>query len=548
MGYEEKHQPQNYGRIRITTDAREINLYNIISVLGESYNLHQQNRERIKYLIEYERGNQPLKRKKTIREDINVEIVDNLASEIVEFKTSYKWSNPITYKQRASFDISQRDAKKDNEAIAAINEMLNEENAFAADTELAYYVETCGIGYQMVDIKRDVKGLSVFDIVTLNPLNTFIVRDNTVHRRPLMGVTYTTNDRGETYFTCITDEAVYIIRNFYEIVDGKKEDKYVFEERSGEANPFGVVNIVEFERSVDRMGCFERQISDMDNVNILVSDFVNNVAQDTQALWWGDNLDLPEEKDDDGNVIGYQIPRSGGWILTASGEQKKASVEPLVIQTQYEGILNNIKYRRDVIKQKCCVPIQASAGGGSTGTAMSMSSGWDTAEVQAQKESALMVRGKMEIASLILIAAKESTSTPEDSEVLNLKISDIQPNIMRDRNYDMATKANTLAVLMNSGVAPEHAFAVVKLFSDVNLVVNDSKPYIELYYKAKEAAIARTQAGEKTAGDVSVDEDGNVKQEKTGLQDASMQASNSPITGGLETSTGGNHGAGVKKA
>ena len=286
----------------------------------------------------------------------------------------------------------------------------------------------------------------------------------------------------------------------------------------------------------------------MDNVNILVSDFVNNVAQDTQALWWGDNLDLPEEKDDDGNVIGYQIPRSGGWILTASGEQKKASVEPLVIQTQYEGILNNIKYRRDVIKQKCCVPIQASAGGGSTGTAMSMSSGWDTAEVQAQKESALMVRGKMEIASLILIAAKESTSTPEDSEVLNLKISDIQPNIMRDRNYDMATKANTLAVLMNSGVAPEHAFAVVKLFSDVNLVVNDSKPYIELYYKAKEAAIARTQAGEKTAGDVSVDEDGNVKQEKTGLQDASMQASNSPITGGLETSTGGNHGAGVKKA
>ena len=548
MGIEEKNQPQPFGRTVITTDVREITSANVTQVLQDAYNYHMRNREQIKYLIEYERGNQPLKREKKIRDDINIEIVDNLANEIVEFKTGYKWGNPITYKQRASADAVDSDMQQDNKGIAEINEMLNEENAFAKDTTLAYYVEVCGIGYQMVDIKRRVRGISVFDLETLNPLNTFIVRDNTVHHYPLMAVTYTTRDNGNTYFTCITDTTVYRIKNMVEKVDGKDQTVYVFAERNGEANPFGMVNIVEFERSVDRMGCFERQISDMDNVNILVSDFANNVAQDTQSLWWGDNLDLPPKKNDDGEIIGYTIPRSGGWILTDSGEQKKASVQPLVIQTQYGGILNNIKYRRDVIKQKCCVPIQASAGGGSTGTAMSMSSGWDTAEVQAQKESSLMIRGKMDIAELILIAINESTDTPEDSAVLDLHLSDIQPNILRDRNYDMATKANTLAVLMNSGVAPEHAFAVIKLFSDVNLVVNDSKPYIDLYYEAKKAAISRTQMGENTAGDVNVDDDGNVKQEKTGLQDASMQSTNSPITGGSETTTGGRHGAGVTKS
>jgi hypothetical protein len=57
----------------------------------------------------------------------------------------------------------------------------------------------------------------------------------------------------------------------------------------------------------------------------------------------------------------------------------------------------------------------------------------------------------------------------------------------------MATKANTLATLLNCGIDPKDAIGVIKLFSDVNLVVSDSKEYLDLYYDAKRAAIQRTK-------------------------------------------------------
>lgn len=52
------------------------------------------------------------------------------------------------------------------------------------------------------------------------------------------------------------------------------------------------VPIVEYERSFDRTGCFERELSKMDALNILLSDFTNDVSQRTQEMWWGDNIDL----------------------------------------------------------------------------------------------------------------------------------------------------------------------------------------------------------------------------------------------------------------
>ena len=550
MGIEGKYQSQEYGRTRICADVRKITNENVRAVLLDAYNTHLTNRIRIRELLQYEKGDQPiLQRKKEIRSEINVKVVDNVASEITNYKTGYKWGNPITYKQRANVDVNGDASDLENKAISSINEMLNEINAFSQDTELGYYVEVCGIGYQLVDIKKDYTGTSVFDLITLNPMNTFIVYDNTVFHRPLMGVTYTFDNNGNIHFTCLTEDRRYEILNLSKFETS--EESTVFAERSGEANPMGCVNIVEFVRSNDRMGGFEREISAMNALNDLESDFCNNVAQDTQTMWWGDNLELPEKLDEEGNVIGYTVPRSGGWILTSSGSGDtgvKASVKPLTIATPYEGILSNIRYQRDVIKQKCFVPLNASLGGGSTGSAMSMASGWEAMEVQAQKEESFMRQAKMEVMRLILIAAKESTYLKKDDPIFSLNLSDIQPNILRDRNYDMATKANTLATLLNCGIDPKDAISVIKLFSDVNLVVSDSKEYLDLYYEAKRSAIERARSGGTDSnGEIKLDDDGGVIDAKRNDQDSSDQASNSPFIGGSQTRTGGAYGKGVTK-
>lgn len=45
------------------------------------------------------------------------------------------------------------------------------------------------------------------------------------------------------------------------------------------------------------MGCFERQISEMDNLNLLISDFTNDVEQNTQAVWHTNDVDFPVEQE-----------------------------------------------------------------------------------------------------------------------------------------------------------------------------------------------------------------------------------------------------------
>ena len=75
-----------FGRKRIYTDEVVIDETNILSVLSDALITHMENRNDIAYLLRYEKGYQPLKRKKTVRPEIDIKVVDNVASEITELK------------------------------------------------------------------------------------------------------------------------------------------------------------------------------------------------------------------------------------------------------------------------------------------------------------------------------------------------------------------------------------------------------------------------------------------------------------------------------
>lgn len=517
-------KPEQYGRRLITTDVPEITDENIIGVLQMTYAIHLANRKRMQFLLDYEKGNQPLQRKKTIRPEIDINVCDNVANEVSNFRLSYKWGNPITFAQRADEDIEGSNPNRDNKAITMLNEMLSQEGFSSKCVEAFYPMEVAGLGFMMVDIKKDFVEGSTFDIVPLNPLNTFVVYDNTVFHRRLMGVSYIESDNGDVHFTCLTKDKRYEIQNLLKITNaekGEKKEFWGFGQRSGEKNPMGCVNIVEFARSYDRMGCFERQLSDMDNLNILVSDFTNNVSQDTQAIWWMNDADFPVDPKTGETVT----PKSNQWVLTktGTGENKKPLIQALVVQTDYEGILADIQYRRNIIMQKCNVPTTASLSGGSTGTAMSMASGWEAAETSAAMETELVKSRLMDLVDLVLIAVRESTDTPKDSLLRGLRTSDIKPSVLRKKNYDMATKANTYATLIKNGIHPRHAMLFIEAFADPNLVYTDSIPYLDKYMDKM----------------WTIGNGGKAGSDNTTLQDESDQATNSPFINGTSTSTGG---------
>ena len=109
--------------------------------------------------------------------------------------------------------------------------------------------------------------------------------------------------------------------------------------RSGEANPFGKIPIVEFNRATDRMGCFERQISDMNALNVEVSDFANSVAQTTQEIFFGTGFDLP--KDSDGKT---QSPIGGQWIIAQQNGNGGTPMLKAVSSTfDYQGVQENYR-------------------------------------------------------------------------------------------------------------------------------------------------------------------------------------------------------------
>lgn len=501
------------GRKKIYTDKQEITEKNICEILSDAMIIHEQNRNDMQFLLNFEKGEQPLVREKVVRKDIDINSISNLANEITEFKLGYFWGNPIAMVQKSNKLPKGSEPQEDNDAISMLNEMYYAEFKDSKDQQLARYVEICGIGYQMIDIKRNPEdGDSVFDLISLNPLYTFIVYSSNVYETPMLGVTYSENKNGERFFSCYSKDTVYLLKNIYKNPDDKqtkKELEWVFGKRSGEANPFGEVPIIEFQRSFDRTGCFERQVPELNALNVLESDLVNDVAQTTQANWWGNDFQFT--KDENGNEV---APVGGQWIMTnTTGNGTKPDIKALVMNYDYTGVLSNIKAKHDYILERAYVPKQSDPGGGSTGTAMSMSSGWSAAESVACKEALVLKQPFQKRNKLALKAIKKSISIKEDNPLQKLSSNDIEIRFIRNKTYALTEKTNALAVLIKTMVSPRIALATVDLFSDLPATIADSVEKMELY---QDSLLKNEKEDTKT-----IDEDS--------LQTLSDQVSNSPI-------------------
>lgn len=461
------------GRREIFTDASEITSKNIISVLREAVTTHTANAFECEYLLNYEKGQVERVRKKTYRSDIDNWVTDPIPNEIVEFKLGFNWSNPITLIQRGDIDSG---VLSESDAIALLNECYEAEGIKKKTQELARYIEITGIGYTFVDVNTEYEdGDSYFSINVLDPRCAFVVKSSRyLDHRPILGVTYRKDSLGNTYYTCFTKDRRYEIVNIAKVVNGeelKDVDEWNQAERSGERNPLGMIPIIEWIRSHDRMGCFEREIPAINNLALLISDYTNDVDQNTQAIWWGNNIKFDND----------EKPSSNDWVLTRSTSEGKPDIKPLTIGYDYNGMLNNIVTQRSLILQRCNVPSRNTTSGGSTGIAMDSASGWNAAESSACKEQNIIESCKMEEVKVVLKAIKKSRNVPVDSPLRELRHCDVKPNIKRQKTYELTTKANFFATVVSHGINGRHALEAMNAFEDVNQVWEDSKEMIEMY-------------------------------------------------------------------
>ena len=513
----------NFGRKVLWTDVPEITSENILDVLRDVFPVHTQNAARIDFLLNYDAGEQPIIRKnpKSYRPDIDCECSDNIAHQISEFWTGYGWGNAITLVQNG-------DGKDPYvaEAISELNKQYDLVKIRSKTQELGRFVEIGAVCNVYIDTNMDWKtGKSFFTIDVLDPRTSFVVRSNYYpDKRVMLGVTYRSDKKnGKKYFTCFTKDYRFEVSGLVKTTNGSaKKGKWEHGTRSGEENPLGVVPIVEYIRSFDRMGVWEHQLSEMDNLNLLISDFTNDVEQNTQAVWHTNDVDFPVEEETiekpDGTketVENVRKPKSGEWMQTYTAPDGKTPiVEPLVINYDYTGMLSNIQYRRNKILEKCNVPLTNGNASNMTGVATNSASGWDHAEAAASKQQMITESCKLEEVEVVLQAIASNPNVPQDSPLRKITPADIEVNIKRQKLYELSTKVNSAVTLIKAGFDGGKVLNAIPIFDDPNEVWDASKETVRV--------VQLSGINQDTSDSETVNSDRT-------MQDLSDQIENSPL-------------------
>ena len=455
------------GRREIFTDVKEITQENISKVLADAFSVHLQNVTEIKYLQEYERGNQPiLNRVKEVRPEINNRVVENHAAEITAFKVGYVFGSPITFVQRASVDADGNTGENDDKKLSILNEMMFEEGKAAQDQALGKDISVCGIGYRIVLPKKVKDGVSAFSIIRLNPTSAFVVKYNDIYKSNALGVSYVQLSDDSYRVGAYTDKQYFELEG-----DSFSSLKVV----AVAANRVGIQPIIEYRNDDERMGCFERVISLLDALNEATSDRLNGLAQFVQSILWMNNCEIDSEQME-------QLKDKLG-LLTKSEPGNPASVQYLTATLDQAQTQTLIDYLYEQILQIAGVPGREQSTGGNTGQAIMLSNGWQIAETHARSVEQTFAESEREMLKVVLRILKLT----EPSEVAELKLSDIDIKFSRNRTDSLLVKTQGLMNQLQAGIHPLIAITHCGLYSDPQSVWNDSKPYMGKWlYDAEE--------------------------------------------------------------
>lgn len=437
------------GRRMILTDETEVNIGNVVQILRKALPYHWKNRSEISYLWSYYKGRQPiLNRVKEVRPEIINKIVENRANEIVSFKSGYLMGEPLQY-------VSRGNAENIADAINQLNEFVFAEEKPAKDKELADWFHICGTSFRMVlpDEMAGEDDESPFEIYTLDPRNTFVVYNNGLGNKPILGVKYVVDENGVVHYSCYSDH------EYFEIVESKVV--------SYDTHILGEIPIIEYPLNMARIGAFELVIPLLDAINLTDSNRLDGVEQFIQALMLFHNVDI-SSKDFD------ELRERGAIKFKDIDPQLKAEINYLVSNLNQGETQTLVDHMYQTVLTICGMP---NRNGGSstsdTGSAVIMRDGWSAAEARA-KDSELMFKKSERIFLKVVLNICRALAD------MDLKVCNVEIRFTR-RNYEnILQKAQVLDLMLkNNKIHPRLAFEHCGLFVDSDLAYTLSAEYAE---------------------------------------------------------------------
>lgn len=437
------------GRRMILTDETEVNIGNVVQILRKALPYHWKNRSEISYLWSYYKGRQPiLNRVKEVRPEITNKIVENRANEIVSFKSGYLMGEPLQY-------VSRGNAENIADAINQLNEFVFAEEKSAKDKELADWFHICGTSFRMVlpDEMAGEDDESPFEIYTLDPRNTFVVYNNGLGNKPILGVKYVVDENGVVHYSCYSDH------EYFEIVESKLV--------SYDTHILGEIPIIEYPLNMARIGAFELVIPLLDAINLTDSNRLDGVEQFIQALMLFHNVDISSEDFD-------ELRERGAIKFKDIDPQLKAEINYLVSNLNQGETQTLVDHMYQTVLTICGMP---NRNGGSstsdTGSAVIMRDGWSAAEARA-KDSELMFKKSERIFLKVVLNICRTLAD------MDLKVCNVEIRFTR-RNYEnILQKAQVLDLMLkNNKIHPRLAFEHCGLFVDSDLAYTLSAEYAE---------------------------------------------------------------------
>ncbi len=463
--------------------------------------IHNQNVAEIKYLDDFKRGIQPILEKvKKIRPEINNKILVNHAYEIVEFKKSYVFGDPVQYVQKG-----EKGTEHTNPKISLLNKFMESEDKSSKDKELADWWYTIGTSYRWSDADTpEDEDEAPFEISTPDPKRTGVVYSTGITEEQLFSFyiqnftqMITTQDTQQIAeyqeYTIYCEDKIMVLTTQYGKLQLKPLSKKVLGVFKKELpNPYPLqikgFRIIEYPLNKNRIGLIELVISQLNAINRITSNELDDIEQFVQSLlvYINQQIDIDRHK---------EIIKLGAVEISTSDPSKPADIKLLgqkmdnsQVKTYKDGIYN------DVLTIVGIPRLNDKPSGGDTGQARLLGEGWTMADERAKQDELSFKKPERQFLKLILNICNEKLKGKSEN-LKGLKLSDIDIKFTRNKSDNILVKTQALMNLMSAQCPPDIAFTVIGLFNDPNEVFEKAKEYYgdDLWKKAVSDVIGDTK-------------------------------------------------------
>ena len=440
----------NYGRTIIYTNKNRIDDSNIVKELNNALAYHTQNAREIEYLDRYYRGDQPiLYRQKVNRPEVNNKVLVNLAYELVERKVAGICAEPIQYVLRGTDD-------KKSQEISELNAIVDGEDKQDCDIDICRWRSICGTAYRYIGNDEGGGMLldeSDFSLSCENPIYTFVAYHT--NNKPAFSCQIREDEEGKRLHYCFTNAQYFVIQGGEIISQG--------------INGNGAIPVIEYPNNSRRISDIEITLPITDALNTLSSDRINGIEQFVSSWIKFVNCEIDKET--------FQAMRQeGALVVKSNNADNKADVDVMTSelnQTQSQVAFDDLFDKFLEIQGLANRSNQNS--GGDTGNAVNLRNGHHESNLREAIDEPIIKKAERMTLRIILNRLRIKKG-------FTLMPSDIEIHINRDKLNNLMTKAETLQILLNSGIHYKRAIKTVELFSDPEQVANESSKRMEILY------------------------------------------------------------------